>query len=88
MKPRGGNALPRTSRVLGSPWTEAAALSAEELARHALKPLGLPIGSDPVEALDFYLAGLARHGTEHTRTGATDAADLGADNFLSRYLKG
>ncbi len=66
---------------------EAAELSSEDLARRALQPLGLPLGGDPVEALDFYLAGLQRDGTEHSRTGAADAADVPADNAIARFFR-
>lgn len=63
-------------------------MSSAELARHALKSLGLKIGNDPVEALDFYLAGLQLRGTERTRAWAADATEpSGGESFIDRYLK-
>jgi hypothetical protein len=62
---------------------QMAEMSSADVARHALKSLGLKIGSDPVEALDFYLAGLQQRG----RPWAADATALPADNAIEKFFR-
>lgn len=70
--------------ALGFAMDAASEMSSAELACHALKSLSLKIGSDPVEALDFYLAGLQLGGAQRTRAWAADATE---GSFVDRYLK-
>jgi cytochrome c biogenesis factor len=65
----------------------AAMSSTEELARHALKKLGVTAeAADPVSALDFYLIGLQQHrSTERTRSWAADAND--SDSAMARFFE-
>jgi hypothetical protein len=73
---------------------ELAQASAIEIASRALQSAGIKVAadSDPVEAVEFYIAGRAGAPSErhwHSYSGAVmDGSDVGGTDFVSKYING